>query len=135
MMQVTMISAGILGILMIVLGLRVSGLRRSGQVSLGDGGNVELMRRIRAHANFAEWAPMGLVLLLLAELAVGSNWFVGIAGGALVLGRLLHAIGMRSGNPNPARVIGTILTLSAIGTTSIVLLLEAIGRCETCGVG
>ncbi len=41
-------------------------------VGSGDGGNEALIRRMRAHANYGENAPIVLILLALLELAGGS---------------------------------------------------------------
>ena len=60
-MPITALFAGILAPLYILLALRVSAARRSGKVALGDGGDKNLSRRIRVHANFAEYAPFALV--------------------------------------------------------------------------
>lgn len=66
---VTPLYAAALTALFISLSLRVIALRRSGRVSLGDAGDPALLARIRAQGNCAEYAPLGIVLLLLAELA------------------------------------------------------------------
>jgi uncharacterized membrane protein YecN with MAPEG domain len=66
-MPITALFAGLLAPLYIVLALRVIGLRRSAGVALGDGGDPWLTRRMRVHANFAEYAPFTLLLMGLAE--------------------------------------------------------------------
>ena len=40
-------------------------------ISFGDGGDVEMMVRMRRHANFVESAPLAIILLALLELQVG----------------------------------------------------------------
>jgi len=42
-------------------------LRRSLQIALGDAGNEALLRATSVHANFAEYVPLCLILLYLAE--------------------------------------------------------------------
>lgn len=76
------------------LGLRVGQLRVSEKVLVGDGGNQRLVARMRAHANFAEYAPCVLILLALVELAAGSSPWLWAAGAVFIVGRLLHGIGM-----------------------------------------
>ena len=74
------------------LGLRVS-LRRValGGIALGDAGDEGLQRRIRAHGNFAEYAPMmGLTVLAMAFAAVAS-WAVWAVTVAFIAARILHA--------------------------------------------
>jgi uncharacterized protein len=114
-MKVTMITAGILGLLLLVLGIRVVQLRMKGRISLGDGDNPELLGRIRAHGNCAEWAPIGLILLFLAEQGYGATWFVVALAALLVAGRVLHPFGLGGGPPNAARTLGMVFTWTAIG--------------------
>lgn len=75
-----------------VLGLRVS-LRRValGGIALGDAGDDGLHRRIRAHGNFVEYAPMmGLTVLAMA-LAGVAGWAVWAVTAAFVAARIVHA--------------------------------------------
>jgi uncharacterized membrane protein YecN with MAPEG domain len=90
-MTVTPFYAGILAIWFFVLSIRVVRLRLGPQgPSLGDGGNSGLQRRIRAHANFAEYVPLVVVLMAFIELSGYPKWVVHCLGGVLLLGRLLH---------------------------------------------
>jgi len=69
-------------VLHIWLAGRVSQLRNRHKVSIGDGGNEALIRRMRAHANYGENMPIVLILLALIELAGGDArilWAAGIA--------------------------------------------------------
>jgi uncharacterized membrane protein YecN with MAPEG domain len=59
--------AGLLALWLVVLSLRVIQARRAARVSLGDGGNRALQRAIRGQANFAEYVPIALLLLLILE--------------------------------------------------------------------
>src|ERR1700712_1758599 len=66
-MTLTMAVASIL--LNIWLGQRVARMRMVHKVSIGDGGELPLIARMRAQANFIEWAPFFLILLALIEMA------------------------------------------------------------------
>jgi len=125
-MQVTMISAALLGMLLIVLGARVIAIRLKDRVSLGDGGNGLLLSRIRAHGNCVEWAPIGLILLFLTEQAYGKPWFVLVLAAMLVIGRTIHPLGLRKLEPNAARAGGMMLTLFSIGVMALLLLVHAL---------
>lgn len=125
-MQVTMISAGLLGLLLVALGARVVSIRLRDKVSLGDGGDAALLARIRAHGNCAEWAPIGLILLFLTEQAHGGAWFVVALAAMLVTGRVLHPFGLRTPEPNIARSLGMVLTWASIGIMALLLLVRAI---------
>ncbi len=103
---ITSIYASILAIIMIALSSHVSAQRGKANVSILDGGNAELQLRMRRHGNFVENVPMTLLIMLLAELdGVGSNW-LHAAGALLVVGRILHAIGLQADKATPLRLAG-----------------------------
>ena len=89
-MVVTPLYAGLLALWLVGLSLRVIQARRAARVSLGDGGNRPLQRAIRGQANFAEYVPIALLLLLILELSRFSIYVVHLMGIALVIARLLH---------------------------------------------
>jgi len=89
------------------------------RVSLGDGGDDGLQTRIRTHANFAEYTPFALVLMLIAEQGgAGAPW-LHAAGATLVLARFAHAWGLGLGGPQVARGIGYLLSLIAIAIAAL----------------
>jgi uncharacterized membrane protein YecN with MAPEG domain len=122
-MPVTLLTAGLCGLLYFILSLRVVQVRRSAGVALGDGGDNELLQRIRAHANFAEYVPFCLVLIFAIEnsLDISPPWLWG-AGLLLVAVRAMHAIGMAKGGGNVWRVIGTAGTWTVLVGLSTVAL-------------
>ena len=89
-MIVTPLYAALLTVWFIVLSLRVIELRGRNRVSLGDGDRPDLRRAIRGHANFAEYVPIALLLLLILELSRFSIYVLHLIGIALVVARLLH---------------------------------------------
>lgn len=121
-MHITMITAGILGLLLLVLGIRIVQFRMQKRISLGDGDNPELLTRIRAHGNAAEWIPIGLFLLFLAEQYLGSTWPVMALAALLVAGRLLHPFGLANRDPNARRSLGMVFTWTAIGLLALLSL-------------
>jgi len=117
---VTMFYAALLGLLLIVLSWGVSKNRMRAQVSLGHGGDESLSAAIRAQGNFIEYVPLALILLLLAESSGAQTWLLHVFGGALLLGRLMHAQGiLHPKNVNNFRKIGISLTWLMILVTSI----------------
>lgn len=119
-------TAAILAILQAVLMFRTGNYRRAHGISLGDGGNDALLRRIRAHGNLAENAAIVLLLLALVE---GTG-----AAGAAVCGfaifftvaRFSHAFAISvEKSPIIFRVIGaagTVLTLIGLSVTLLITL-------------
>ena len=134
-MQLTMLTAGLLGLLIVALGLRVSAIRRSAHVSLGDGGNPLLEQRIRAHGNAVETIPIALILLGLAERALGQPWYLVAMAVVLVIARLIHPIGMAMPSPNAARMLGILGTWGVTGILALILIGHGIRLCRACLLG
>lgn len=105
-LPVTLTIAGAAALLNFWLGLRVSRVRGTERVSIGDGGNARLTARMRAHANFAEYTPIVLILLALIELARGTSDILWGIGGLYIIARIAHAFGMDTEKPGSLRVIG-----------------------------
>ena len=96
---------------MVLMGLVIK-QRGTSDVLIGDGGVDAMQQAVRAHGNFIENAPTFLIGLALIELMAGANTWVIVMGSVFVLGRLLHAVGMRmtTGLSMP-RLIGTIASI------------------------
>lgn len=70
-----------------------------------------LQRKIRAHANFAEYVPQGLLFLVALELMQSQTWLLWMLGGSLTSARIAHAWGLiKTYGPSPGRAIGFFLT-------------------------
>lgn len=91
-MPITSLYAGLLAILFLALSARVVAVR--GRVSLGDGGDPEVLRRMRGHANFAEYVPLILLMMALLEFQHLAAWQLHAMGATLVVARLLHGIAL-----------------------------------------
>lgn len=116
-MQVALapVYAGLRALLFVFLSLRVIRFRRMAGISLGDGGDEELRRRMRAHANFAEYVPLALILMALAEYQGQPAWIIHLVGVPLVAGRAAHAYAVsQAPQIMPLRVAGMIATITAI---------------------
>ena len=124
-MQVTITTlyAGMLGVLFIVLSTRVMLWRFSTGIVVGDGGDETKLARIRGHANFFEYVPMTLLLILLVEMSgAEARWVHGLGAG-LVVGRVLHAIGMwRQAGISFGRRAGTGLTMIVLAAATALCL-------------
>ena len=56
-MRITSFYSALLALLFCALSLRTLLLRRKLRVAVGDAGNLQLLRAMRVHANFAEYVP------------------------------------------------------------------------------
>jgi uncharacterized membrane protein YecN with MAPEG domain len=125
---VTMLYASVLGIMLVLLALNVVRLRLGRKVGLGVGLDGALEQPVRVHANFAENAPIFLVLLLVAELAGTPAAILHAAGVVFVVSRLLHAFGLsQHRGRSPGRFIGSAGTWLVILVLSVYLLAQALG--------
>ena len=127
MLKITAIYAAILTFVYVKLTLNVINLRRQNQVSLGDGGRDDLQQAIRSHGNFAEYVPLGLILLGCLE-ANHIHWtIVLLLGGLFTAGRLYHAKAFLEATPNiEFRVQGmkyTLWGLQALAATNVIALI------------
>jgi hypothetical protein len=128
LLPVTLATAGALGLVYLVLSVRVVRGRFTNRVSLGDGGQPVMQRRIRAHGNFGEYVPFLLILMALLEASGASHVILAGAGIALVIGRISHAIGIEIPKaPNPYRFIGGLITFGMLLIGSIWALARALG--------
>ncbi len=122
-MPITAFYASLLAILYLVLAARVIGWRREHRVELGDANDPQLLRRMRVHANFAEYVPFALLLMALTESMTPPRPILHLVGIMLVIGRLIHAYGLaQSPQILRLRVGGMMLTLIAIGIAAAMCL-------------
>jgi uncharacterized membrane protein YecN with MAPEG domain len=119
-MPITALYAALLMPLFILISIRVIRARRDARVPLGDGGDAEVLRRMRVQANFAEYVPLTLLLMALAESLQTAPWLLHLMGIALVLSRLIHAFGVSQGKENFS------LRVAGITTTFFVLVVAAL---------
>jgi hypothetical protein len=123
MLPITGCYAAALTALYLLLTARVIIYRRTRNVSLGDANDPVLAARIRAHGNLAEYAPLGLILILIAEMQGTPAIWLHVAGGLLLTGRLMHGINFSFGIRNPLlRTGGMVLTLVALGIGAALVL-------------
>ncbi|MFT4251761.1 MAG: MAPEG family protein [Caulobacter sp.] len=107
---------------LVVLSVPVAKRRFSAGITLGEGGDPVLVGRMRAHGNFIEYMPLGLIAVGLAEAEGAPTALVLASAIALGTGRLVHAIGMLTGAKVPPRAIGMVLTwLGLLGAAGGVL--------------
>ncbi|NBX03235.1 MAG: hypothetical protein EBR02_04075 [Alphaproteobacteria bacterium] len=126
MLPVTAFFAAILGLMYVALSVFVIKGRVKHQVGLGDGGHSDMQRRIRAHANFAEYVPFALILLALNEMRSLPQWALMLLGFTLLLGRVLHAYSLTRAEVTSGKImfrqIGMASTFAVLIILSLLLL-------------
>lgn len=118
LVPVTLLYGSLCGILLIGLSTYVSWVRGRHHAGIGKLPN-EIVVPVRVHGNATENIPIALILLLALELSGVPSMWLHVLGGALVLARLLHAVGFLA--KVPTTVVGTtlnhfvILAMSTLG--------------------
>lgn len=124
--HVTALYTGLLALVLLVLSIRVISVRRRLRIGIGDEGNEELARRIRAHGNFTEYVPIALLLILAGELAAAPDWMLHALGATLVVGRVVHAWSLPAHSIG-GRTAGMMLTFIVIAAGAALALAAAFG--------
>lgn len=127
LLPVTLSSAAAAGFIAIWLMIRVGQVRTSEKVSVGDGGNEKVIRRMRAHANFVESAPFVLALIASLELVGKGHPWLAYVSGAYFIGRVAHGLGMDGGTFAKGRMVGTMITLLTLLGLSVAAVLALLG--------
>jgi len=125
MAPITTLYAALLALLLIALaGLVVRGRIRH-HVDLGIGTEGEIEKQVRAHANLAEYAPLFLILLLVAELGAAPGWLLHAAGATFLVARIMHGAGLsQTRGASFGRYWGTVFTWLVILALALYLLLR-----------
>lgn len=129
--DISAVYIAISGLFLVLLSLDVIRGRWKYQESYEDGGLGDrkedpLSRRIRVHANAAEYFPVALLLLVAVENIVAISWVVHTLGVLLIVSRFTHAVGLRgmAGESLP-RILGTAGTLTMISVAAILVLVNS----------
>ncbi len=126
-LPITSIYAALSALIFLTLSIRVITYRRANTISLGDSGDKNLLKRMRAQANCAEYAPLALILLMLSEFAAAPSLALHMLGVMLVAGRALHAFGFAS---TPQKIIfrqvGILMNMAMIVFAALGLLGHAL---------
>lgn len=126
-LPITLCAAAAAAAINIWLSIRIGMIRTSRKISIGDGGDPDLICRMRAQANFIENTPIVLVMLGAIELARTGNPYLMGAAAIYMLGRVAHGIGMDGGPLGFLRGVGTLttmLTQLALGVWAVSIALD-----------
>jgi hypothetical protein len=123
-MTVFFVCAGLLGLLAAGLTLNVGRMRTRKRIFLGDGGDPEMLKAIRAHANLVELTPLCLLLIWLLHGPYGDGT-IAVLAILLTLARFAHAGGMLGMLP-AGRPVGATATTAILAIAAILLVLAGL---------
>lgn len=81
-------------IMNIVLMYLIGKVRIAKKISLGDGGDAQMLSRVRAHGNFSETVPLLMLGLIALTMISAPVWSLHLVGAGMVISRIAHAMGM-----------------------------------------
>lgn len=115
-------------VIYMALWMRVTSKRGALAQSIGDGGNMDLLLRIRQHGNCAEWSCFLLILMMLSEGMNTPAHYLHIGGALLLIGRVAHPFGLKKDNAaHVLRYVGNGSNMLATLTLMIGMSLNLIG--------
>ncbi|CAD0183604.1 Inner membrane protein YecN [Ruegeria sp. THAF57] len=127
MLSITPIYAALLAIVYVFLSGWVINTRRTQKISYGDSGDDSMLKSIRTHSNFAEYAPFALLLIAMVELQGAGAVLVNILGLGLLTGRVFHAYGFgKTPQIVILRQMGMILTFAVLLIAAVANLVLAL---------
>ncbi len=115
---------GILATLTVLLAINVSRHRGRAKMLYGVGDDDALRCAVRAHGNMAENVPLGVLMLVIAEIMGANATSMHGLGGTFLLARVASAHGVLT-KTAPTRAAGALFTwLSILGAVAYVFLLR-----------
>lgn len=132
--MITGIYGSFLAFLFMFLSIKVVRCRRQYKIAIGDNGELHLQRAVRVQANFTEYTPIFLILLLISELQGLPAYGLHALGILFFAGRCIHAYGVGTAEiyvhgklmNSKYRVCGMGCTMTAIGLSAIIILTQFI---------
>ena len=123
-MYITPLYAALLSLLFVILSVRTLRLRRALRIGIGDQGDQRMLRSMRVHSNFSEYAPLTLLLTFMLELQGTSSVIIHLLCVCLVIGRVSHALGVSQLSEDYRyRVFGMAMTFTALTGSAGLLLI------------
>ncbi len=120
--------AAVLALIFFALSAWVVAGRAGTKINHGDGGDATLSRRIRTHANFAEYVPLILILVALLEARATSLYIIHALLLPLVIARALHPFGMVAREKSPRQFAcrggSTLVTWVVLVVAAVLLLVD-----------
>ena len=134
-MAFALLSVGLLGLLVFLLGANVSRERGAVMVTQHEAEadpESSLRKAIRAHGNCIEYVPMLSLMIIAIGLAIPAlmSWWVAALMLAAVASRYIHALGILTGgsiySANTLKAIGAIGTYLTGLALSVILIVRSV---------
>lgn len=125
--QVTSLATAIFALMLVPLSFQISLRRLKLRTASPDAKDETLRRRIRAHGNFSEYAPMMLIVLALVEYNGAPPALTWSLGAAFIASRVAHAVGMLYTSGPTLRGPAMMVQHAAFVVAGGWLLLQALG--------
>lgn len=113
-----------LSILLLILSWSVIHQRRLLSVSLGNGGDKTLERKMRAQGNLVEYSPLFILLIAAAEMRAGTSITIWVLALTFLIARLFHGFALSFSSHSPKfRILGigiTFLAFMGAITTNVI---------------
>ena len=107
LIPITGLYTGLTIILAIVLGMGIGLYRGKTKISIGDGGDPEVLLRMRRHGNLLETAALTLLAMGIIEMNGADPLLLHGLGSVYILARIAHPIGLKADDVTPPlRAIG-----------------------------
>ncbi|MEP3440639.1 MAG: MAPEG family protein [Sulfitobacter sp.] len=127
MLSITPIYAGVMALILITLSALVVRQRVIAHKAGDLADEVALNKSMRVQANFIEYVPLALILMLCAELQGAPAAAVHAMGVTLVVARLAHAVGMsRTPQVSLLRGAGFLLTSALLVFSALAVIGHAL---------
>lgn len=126
-LHISLFSAALAALINLWLAIRCGRARVKGKVLHGDGGDATLSKHMRAHANYVEYTPFALVLIVLLDLLDQDGWLLAGSALAYFAARIFHGIGMQADKEGLPRGIGIGVTMLCLLGWSVWAVLLALG--------
>ncbi len=126
---ITALTAGAIIIIQMGLMFYAASGRIKFKKGLGDGGEPQMLKRIRMHGNLTENAPIILIVMALLEMGGFSQTILAVAGVVFVIVRILHPLGLlRSQGTSVFRFLGATTTMFLGFAGGVGLIIFALGQ-------
>ena len=93
-MQLVLIYSGFQLLIGFLLAINAVKFRIKTEILLGDNGNTEMLKAMRSHGNWSEYAPAYIISLLLIAVVQGPIWLIHTIGIMSFIARASHGYGL-----------------------------------------